>query len=90
MLHLGRHHSHEAPAESIHDGLDVVISKKRHCCSTSFAACWPISTSCAGVYCCGGMMRVCATAARQRKTRRRRQKAGVGTLSVSHCQQASL
>ena len=29
MLHLGRHHSHEAPAESIHDGLDVVISKKR-------------------------------------------------------------
>ena len=29
MLHLGRHHLHQAPADSIHEGLDAVISKKR-------------------------------------------------------------
>ncbi len=29
MLQLGRHHLHQAPADSIHEGLDAVISKKR-------------------------------------------------------------
>jgi hypothetical protein len=29
MLHLGRRHLHQAPADSIHEGLDAVISKKR-------------------------------------------------------------
>ena len=29
MLHLGRHHLHQAPADSIHEGLDSVISKQR-------------------------------------------------------------
>jgi hypothetical protein len=29
MLHLGRHHLHQAPADSIHEGLDSVIPKKR-------------------------------------------------------------
>jgi hypothetical protein len=28
MLHLGRHHLHETPADSIHEGLDSVIPKK--------------------------------------------------------------
>ena len=29
MLQLGRRHLHQAPADSIHEGLDAVISKKR-------------------------------------------------------------
>ncbi len=44
---------------------DSIPSSRRsgNCCSTSFAACWPSSTSCAGVYLLlGAVMRVWATA----------------------------
>ena len=93
MLQLGRRHLHQAPADSIHEGLDAVISKKRQLLLDFLRRLLTeFHILCRRVLVLGAVMRVCATASEAVtvKGKRRPSKGGHGKVSVGHRRSAHL